>query len=57
MVECLALLTRGRILRDTAGRAEEVDADLASALVLARETEATANEKELEAERASLSAE
>ena len=57
VVECLALLTRARILRGTAGGAGDIDADLALALVLAQETEATAYEKEVEAERASLSAE
>jgi class 3 adenylate cyclase/tetratricopeptide (TPR) repeat protein len=52
LIECPALLTRVRILRVTGGPAAQVEADLASALVLARETEATAYEAEIEAERA-----
>jgi adenylate cyclase len=54
-VECLARLTRARILRATGATPEEIQSDLASALILARETGATAYQDEIEAERASVS--
>ena len=54
VIECLALLTRARITRATDGGADEVAADLAAALALARETGATAYEGEIEAERAEV---
>ncbi len=56
LIECPARLTRARTLRVTGGLAAEVEADLASALVLARDTEATAYEAEIEAERAGTGA-
>jgi hypothetical protein len=54
-VECLALLTRARILKSTGAVTDDVEADLLAALTLARDTGATAYEAEIEAERASLS--
>jgi len=57
IVECLALLTRARIFRATGGTAEQVESDLASSLVLARDTGATAYQDQIEAERASPSTE
>ena len=52
VVECLALLTRARILEATGGGTDDVEADLLAALTLARETGATAYEAEIEADRA-----
>jgi adenylate cyclase len=49
VVECLALLTRARIQKATAGA--NAEADLLAALTLARETGATAYEAEIEADR------
>ena len=45
--ECLALLTRARVRRAAGGTPDEVDADLAVALRLARETGATAYAQEI----------
>jgi class 3 adenylate cyclase/tetratricopeptide (TPR) repeat protein len=55
LVECLALLTRARILKFTGAVTDDVEADLLAALTLARETGATAYEAEIQADRASLS--
>ncbi len=51
VTECLALLSRARIRRATGAPAGDVEADLASALVLPRETEASAYEAEIAAEQ------
>ncbi len=50
VTESLALLTRARVRQATGAATGEVEADLAAALVLARETGATAYEREIEAE-------
>lgn len=55
VVESLALLTRARVRRATGKPPRDVEADLAAALTLARETGATAYEREIEAERLALS--
>jgi adenylate cyclase len=51
VLECLALLTRARVRRATGHPVEQVEADLAAALDLARITGATAYEGEIEAEQ------
>jgi class 3 adenylate cyclase/tetratricopeptide (TPR) repeat protein len=51
IVECFALLTRARILHATGGDPDDVEDDLAAALILARETGAAAYEAEIRAEQ------
>jgi len=51
VVESLALLTRARVRQTTGMPVGDVEADLAAALILARETGATAYEREIQAEQ------